>query len=761
MPSIIYSPKIQANPGYEIFTTFTEVDSASDITVTASKVSWDTMTCTATSYVYKDYGAAHFGDFEQLLTINCSSADISGWVIFWNMANQAAQTYDDMANAGSGFTLTLHDNDDNGVYHLRIRDGANPDYLTQHTVTIPFTYYVTISRAGTTWTCDVYSDAARTTLAFTLTRTGATTAFRYLAVACSKSITGTATTTGYSENLDLQEGASAPTVVTNATTSVEETTATLSGNVTSTGGENVTRGFEWDTDLTLPLSTNWSEGTYGIGAYTHPLTGLNKGDKYAVRATANNTAGTDYGNIVYMMTKPDGASSFVSTDNGTDWISLSWTPGAGMDSEEIHWSIVGYPSDNTSGTHGWSGNGSSANVSGLPSDTLIYFSLFTYATEDGTWVQSDFTAMVSDITDWEPLTIPTVIAHDATDIGDTYATLNGEITNSGGENCMMVFFQYGLDPEEFSDNVTDSGNFGIGVFDLYVDDLIPGELYYFRAGAVNSEGIGYSDNGTFIGNHAPVLDAIGNKAVNENVLLQFTANATDPDLDPLTWSISGNPFGSSIDEDTGLFSWHPNYVNAGVYAGIMISVSDGSLSDNETFTITVNNVNRAPVLATIGNKSVTENATLQFTISATDPDSDPLIYSASNLPDGATFNGTTRHFLWIPTDNQSGVYTLVHFVATDNGTLSDYENIRITVNGPLYHSQFPGTTAILGIIPLLVLTGFIVVFVKSTITNVRQNGASYLVTSEGVVDLIMILILSGAFFVIFRIMTSAITSLLE
>src|SRR5207253_9240199 len=43
-------------------------------------------------------------------------------------------------------------------------------------------------------------------------------------------------------------------------------------------------------------------------------------------------------------------------------------------------------------------------------------------------------------------------------------------------------------------------------------------------------------------------------------------------------------------------------------------------STAETFNITVTELNTAPVLAAIGNKSVTEGSTLSFTISATDSD---------------------------------------------------------------------------------------------------------------------------------------------
>src|SRR3989442_16001290 len=109
-------------------------------------------------------------------------------------------------------------------------------------------------------------------------------------------------------------------------------------------------------------------------------------------------------------------------------------------------------------------------------------------------------------------------------------------------------------------------------------------------------------------------------------------------------------------------------------------VGSRALSASEAITITVTNTNRAPVLAAIGNKSVAENAALTFTISATDPDSDTVSYSATGLPAGATLNATTGAFSWTPGYDQAGSYP-VTFRATDNGSpaLSASEAITITV----------------------------------------------------------------------------------
>lgn len=89
-------------------------------------------------------------------------------------------------------------------------------------------------------------------------------------------------------------------------------------------------------------------------------------------------------------------------------------------------------------------------------------------------------------------------------------------------------------------------------------------------------------------------------------------------------------------------------------------------------------INQAPVLNSIGARSDNEGDLLTFTISGTDANGDNLTYSASSLPDGASFDAGTMTFTWTPRYDQAGVYS-VRFEVTD-GQLTDYEDIDITVN---------------------------------------------------------------------------------
>ncbi len=194
-------------------------------------------------------------------------------------------------------------------------------------------------------------------------------------------------------------------------------------------------------------------------------------------------------------------------------------------------------------------------------------------------------------------------------------------------------------------------------------------------------------------NTAPVLDPIGNQSVDELATLTFTATATDSDVptDTLTFSLDAASLaaGMTIDSATGVFTWTPSETDGGTTPSVTVTVTDsgtGSLVDSETFTITVNDVNVAPILDPIGNQSIDELATLTFTATASDSDlpSDTLTYSldAASLAAGMTIDANTGEFNWTPTESDGGTIPSVTITVTDSGTgnLVDSETFTITVN---------------------------------------------------------------------------------
>ncbi|MBN2110627.1 MAG: PGF-pre-PGF domain-containing protein [Methanosarcinaceae archaeon] len=107
---------------------------------------------------------------------------------------------------------------------------------------------------------------------------------------------------------------------------------------------------------------------------------------------------------------------------------------------------------------------------------------------------------------------------------------------------------------------------------------------------------------------------------------------------------------------------------------ICSSVAAGAISYNEANTFEMDG---APVLELIGDRYVNENSLLSFEISARGSDNDTISYYSPDLPEGASLNGTSGVFEWIPDYDQSGLHH-VEFIA-DDGEYSDSEHVAITV----------------------------------------------------------------------------------
>jgi hypothetical protein len=126
---------------------------------------------------------------------------------------------------------------------------------------------------------------------------------------------------------------SAPSVSsTDPATNIESTTATASGNITATGGENATtRGVCYVEGTGTPELTdtvNSESGSFGTGAFSRNLTGLSAGTTYTFRAFATNSAGTGFGaNVQFttggVFTLTADAGSFTLTGQSA---TLTYTP---------------------------------------------------------------------------------------------------------------------------------------------------------------------------------------------------------------------------------------------------------------------------------------------------------------------------------------------------------------------------------------------------------------------------------------------------
>lgn len=180
----------------------------------------------------------------------------------------------------------------------------------------------------------------------------------------------------------------------------------------------------------------------------------------------------------------------------------------------------------------------------------------------------------------------------------------------------------------------------------------------------------------------PVLDPIGTQTVAENATEVVTITASDPDGTPVTFvPISLPSFATFVDngDDTATLTLAPDFTDAGTYsATIALTGAIGSPTPpSETFDIVVTNTDRNPVLDPIGTQTVAEGATQNVTLTASDPDGDPITFVDISLPSFASL-----------TDNGDGTATLTLAPGfTDAGTTSATIALAGAVGAPTPPSE--------------------------------------------------------------------------
>ncbi len=187
-------------------------------------------------------------------------------------------------------------------------------------------------------------------------------------------------------------------------------------------------------------------------------------------------------------------------------------------------------------------------------------------------------------------------------------------------------------------------------------------------------------------NAAPQLTPIANVTMSELTSLSITNVATDSDrpAQTLTFSLVSPPPGVTIEAATGVLSWTPSESQGPGTNTITVRVSDSatpSLLDDQTFTVTVSEVNVAPVLTVPANQTINELTTLTVTNLATDSDLpvNPLVFAVVSAPAGVVLNATNGVLTWTPTEAQGPSTNTVTIKVTDtNGIAVNATSLSVT-----------------------------------------------------------------------------------
>ena len=275
-------------------------------------------------------------------------------------------------------------------------------------------------------------------------------------------------------------------------------------------------------------------------------------------------------------------------------------------------------------------------------------------------------------------------------------TLNVTVTASDPDGTIPVLTATPLPANAtFTDNLNGTGSFS------FTPNFTQAGTYDITFAATDDSGVVASELVTVTvtegGNQPPVLAAIGPQSVDEGQLLTFGISATDIDGTIQSLAATNLPTNASFVDNgggSGTFSFTPDFTQQGSYDVTFTATDDGSATDIEVVTITVNQVNLPPVLAAIGPRNGTEGSQLTFVVSASDPDGEIPALSATPLPANATFvdnTDGTGTFTFDPSFSQAGIYNIT-FTATDASLATDAEVVAVTITEA--GNQAPILTAI-------------------------------------------------------------------
>ncbi len=209
-------------------------------------------------------------------------------------------------------------------------------------------------------------------------------------------------------------------------------------------------------------------------------------------------------------------------------------------------------------------------------------------------------------------------------------------------------------------------------------------------------------------NNAPVFTSTPILTVQEGQAYSYQATAFDVDANTLTYSLSSNPLGFSINSATGLITGIAPLVTGNQNYNVVVTVSDGTASVNQAFQITVLDTiipgNLAPTITSTPVISVNENSAYSYQATATDPENNVLTYSLSLNPGWLSINSATGIISGTsPVVNSNTNYNVV--LTVSDGVNSVNQAFVVTVLNVIV----PGNNA-----PVITST---------PITNVNENSA--------------------------------------
>ena len=191
----------------------------------------------------------------------------------------------------------------------------------------------------------------------------------------------------------------------------------------------------------------------------------------------------------------------------------------------------------------------------------------------------------------------------------------------------------------------------------------------------------YSEEATVIitvtgANDAPVIASISEQTMNEDESLDVVLSASDVDGDVLTYAVQTDTSAVPVTVSNDTLTLTP-VANWNGNANITVIVSDGSLTDTTSFTLTVNAVNDAPVFTSTAVTEATEDVAYSYVATASDVDGDALTFTGTTVPTWMSFDASTTTLSGTPSNDEVGVHSVV--LTVNDGTVDVTQEFTVTV----------------------------------------------------------------------------------
>jgi P pilus assembly chaperone PapD len=225
--------------------------------------------------------------------------------------------------------------------------------------------------------------------------------------------------------------------------------------------------------------------------------------------------------------------------------------------------------------------------------------------------------------------------------------------------------------------------------------LVANTVAYYKVRA-NGEG-GYSGFTLAVKakslNNPPVITDITSQTIRYGTTQNIPVTATDPDNDPITFSLYNAPAFVSLQLNAGNTTLNiaPTAAQQGTYNGVGVIVTDNNGgSDTTLFNLVVND-NYPPVIDSIPAQSVDEGTTKTIKLSLHDLNpGNTFTWTAIQLPSFATLlsqNDTCRITVQ-PGSTASGTYTITVQAMDNNGGIDTRSFVLTVVDKPAAYKLF-------------------------------------------------------------------------